>query len=93
MTGRRDEWVKLQEDVLELSRKVSGPEQDYTIQAMKDLAFAYCSDGRHEDGIALLTKACGMDPKDTVASLKLAVWQTWFGHKVEYEATRARLIQ
>jgi hypothetical protein len=34
-----------------------------------------------------------VDPKDTLASLKLATWQAWFGQNADYEATRHRLVQ
>ena len=49
--------------------------------------------GRSKEAIALLAQACELNSPDTVASLRLATWQTWFGQNAAYEATRHRLIQ
>jgi serine/threonine protein kinase/tetratricopeptide (TPR) repeat protein len=91
--GRREEALRLKEQVLALRRKVLGPEHRDTLQAMQDLANLYFSVGRSSEATTLLAKACEADPKDTVASLKLATWQTWFGQDADYEATRTRLVQ
>jgi tetratricopeptide (TPR) repeat protein len=91
--GRHDDALKLREEVLALRRKVSGPKHPDTLMAMNELANSYYSAGSNMEAIALLEQACESDPKDTVASLTLATWQTWFGQDVAYEATRRRLIQ
>ena len=39
--GRRDEALKLREQVLALSRKVNGPEHPATLKAMNNLAISY----------------------------------------------------
>jgi tetratricopeptide (TPR) repeat protein len=91
--GRLDEALKLREERLPLFLKVAGPKHPNTLLAMQNLADSYCSVGRSSEAISLLQKACAADPKDTDASLTLAVWQIWFGHDADYEATRRRLVQ
>ena len=41
--GRRDEALKLREEVLALSRKVNGPEHPDTLGAMNNLAISYAT--------------------------------------------------
>ena len=60
---------------------------------MRGLAISYAEAGRHKEAVALLEKACELDPKEHDASLTLATWQTWFGQDADYEATRRRLVQ
>jgi hypothetical protein len=43
--GRRDEALKLREEVLPLRRKVLGPEHPDTLSAMKNLAASYRANG------------------------------------------------
>jgi WD40 repeat protein/serine/threonine protein kinase len=73
--------------------KVSGSENFGTRSAMKAQADAYYAAGRGPEAIALLAKACELDPTDSDASLTLATWQTWFGQDADYEATRRLLLQ
>jgi WD40 repeat protein len=80
-------------EALEIYRKFSGPEHPDTIGAMRSLADSYCSLGRSKEAIALLERACEINPADTDASLTLAIWQTWFGQDSDYEAARRRLVQ
>jgi hypothetical protein len=60
---------------------------------MKALAGACFFAGRSQEALALLAQFCELDPKDTSTSLRLAVWQAWFGQDAEYEATRRRLLE
>jgi tetratricopeptide (TPR) repeat protein len=91
--GRREEALKLMEQVMPLFPKVLGPDHPETLQAMQDLATFYAEAGRQQEAFALLAKVCQANPKNTDASLLLATWQTWFGQDAEYEATRRRLLQ
>ncbi len=81
------------DEALELDRKTLGPEHPDTVRVMKNLANTFCSAGRTGDAIALLEKACELDPSDTDSSLTLATWQTWFGQNSDFEATRRRLVE
>ena len=47
--GRRDEALKLHEEVLPLLRKVNGPEHPDTLDAMNSLADFYFTDGRIQE--------------------------------------------
>jgi len=91
--GRSDEAIKLHEDQLALCHKLVPQRAGYTLAVMGDLAVSYTSAGRYQEGIALLEKTCELDPKDTANSLRLATWQTWFGHDTDYETTRHRVVQ
>jgi tetratricopeptide (TPR) repeat protein len=91
--GRRDDALKLREEALALRRKVLGPEHPDTLGTMNNLADSYYEAGRNGEAIALLAKSCRLDPKNTDASLTLAVWQTWSGQDADYEATRRRLLR
>jgi Tol biopolymer transport system component len=93
MQGKLAESEMKYREALEISRNVNGPEHPATLQAMKGLAYFYCSVGRNKEAIALQAKACEVNPRDTAASLTLATWQTWFGQDADYEATRRRLVQ
>jgi tetratricopeptide (TPR) repeat protein len=62
------------------------------IAALPGQANACCAGGQHEKALSLLEEFCDANPSDTDASLTLAVWQTWFGHEADYEATRRRLV-
>jgi WD40 repeat protein/serine/threonine protein kinase len=92
------------DEALAAGRKVSGSDVPATLpamnpvansysSAMNNLANSYCSVGSNREAIAVLAKACEVNPTDTDASLTLATWQTWFGQDADYEATRRRLIQ
>ena len=52
-TGRRDEALKLQEEVLALSRKVLSPEHSDTIAAMNNLGNSYYLTGRLEEALKM----------------------------------------
>jgi eukaryotic-like serine/threonine-protein kinase len=91
--GRREEALMLREEVLPLFRKVLGLENPQTLDAMHNLADSYYEAGRNREAIALLEESCRLDPKNTDASLTLAVWQTWSGQDADYEATRCRLLR
>ena len=91
--GRHDEALKLEEDVLLLRRKVLGPEHPDTLGTMRNLADSYRSFGRNREAIALLAKAYEAAPTDTIGSLQLATFQTWFGQDADYQITRRRLVQ
>jgi serine/threonine protein kinase len=52
--GRRDEALKLREQVLAVERRTLGPDDRYTIQAQNNLAASYLVVGRQNEGLALL---------------------------------------
>jgi tetratricopeptide (TPR) repeat protein len=55
--GRKDEAIKLQEEVLTLRRKVLGPEHPDTLVAMNNLAIAYQDAGRKAEALNLFESA------------------------------------
>ncbi len=54
--GRRDEALKLHEEVLALRRKVLGPDHPETLWSMGSLAISYLDAGRTEEAIQLQEK-------------------------------------
>jgi tetratricopeptide (TPR) repeat protein len=87
--GRHDEALKLRDEVLAF-----GAERPSTNAAvMEQMAYTHYALGRNQEAIALLEQSCKLNPTDTFSSLKLAVWQAWFGQDAAYEDTRHRLIQ
>jgi Tetratricopeptide repeat len=50
---RKDESLKLLEELLVLSRKVLGPEHPETISAMHNLALSYSDAGRNDEAAKL----------------------------------------
>jgi eukaryotic-like serine/threonine-protein kinase len=91
--GRWDEALKMREEAMVLFLKVSGPKHPDTLEAMNNLVGSFFIAGRTADAIALLAKLSAINPKDTDASLNLAILQTWYGQDADYEATRRRLVQ
>lgn len=89
---RWEKAIKLREEVVTLRRKVNGATNVETAQAMKRLAESYCSAGHNQEAIAMLEKARELEPANSMFSLQLAAWQTWFGQDSDYEATRRRLV-
>ena len=51
--GRRDEALKIREEVLAISRKTNGPEHPDTIWAMNDLANSYFDAGRRSEALKM----------------------------------------
>ncbi len=90
--GRHNEALKLREQVLALREKVLGPENPDTLNEMDNLADAYFAVGRNQEAMTYLEQYSKSNPKDTLESLKLATWQTWFGQDAAYKATCRRLI-
>jgi tetratricopeptide (TPR) repeat protein len=79
--GRREEALKLQEDVLALRRKVLGPEHPDTLRAMNNLAAFFDKVGRREealklqeDVLALRRKVLGPEHPDTLQILNDIAW-------------------
>ena len=70
--GRKDEAIKLQEEALRLSRKVSGPEHPDTLEAMENLASVYFAAGRKDQAVKLREEVLAMslrqDPKSTASA-------------------------
>src|ERR1017187_10703882 len=66
---RRDEWVKLREDVLELSRKVLGPGHPDTLRRLNDLADAYDQTGHRDAALKLREESLALRPKVSGATL------------------------
>ncbi len=91
--GGRSEALKLREEALALHRKASGLEHPATLRAMTTLTDSYGALGRGREAVAILEKTVETNPKDTIAWLKLASWETWLGLEAEYEATRRRVVQ
>jgi serine/threonine protein kinase len=91
--GRQNQALLLREDLLALRSKANGPKDPNTIGAMNNLANSYSAAGRNREAVALLEKASEADPKDTIAWLRLASCQTWFGLDADYETTRRRVVQ
>ena len=74
--GRRDEALKLREEVLALCRKVNGPEHPDTLGAMHNLAVSYDDAGRRDEALklreqvlALRRKVNGPEHPDTLAAM------------------------
>ena len=74
--GRRDEALKLREEVLALSRKVLGPEHPDTLMAMNNLANSYDDAGRRDEALklreevlALRRKVIGPEHPDTLVAM------------------------
>jgi hypothetical protein len=51
--GRRDEALKMREDVVTFSRKVHGPEHSDTLAAVTILAFSYSDAGRRDEALKM----------------------------------------
>jgi len=54
--GRRDEAIKMQEEVLPLYRKVLGPEHPDTLTAMENLGVSYAAAGRRDEALKMREK-------------------------------------
>ena len=52
-TGRQEAALKMQELLLELRRKVLGPEHPDTLRVMHDLAQSYDDAGRQEEALKM----------------------------------------
>jgi hypothetical protein len=91
--GRWSEAESAARQALAMYQKLSGDENPDVARAMNNLADAYYALGRDQEAIALLQQSCKLNPTDTLAMLKLAAWQAWFGQDAAYEATRRRLLQ
>ena len=88
-TGRKDEALKMLEEILTLSRKVNGPEHPDTATAAANLGFTYDSDGSDsEKSIAAWSEAVRINPRD-------ANTQFWLGkilfNKKRYQEALAPL--
>jgi tetratricopeptide (TPR) repeat protein len=61
--GRREEALKLREELVALRRKVSGPEDPYTVGAMYNLAESYAEAGRRDEALKLREQVLALSPK------------------------------
>jgi tetratricopeptide (TPR) repeat protein len=61
--GRRDEALKLREELLALRRKVNGPENPETLRAIQDLAVFYFNAGRQDEAVKLEEEALTLSRK------------------------------
>ena len=75
--GRRDEALKMLEEMLTLSRKVNGPEHSHSLRAMQLLANSYARVGREdetlklrEEVLAVRRKSLGPEHAATLGSAK-----------------------
>jgi tetratricopeptide (TPR) repeat protein len=95
--GKQTDADKALQEAVDISHKLlqqgPGSEPPDTVNALKDLANSYFAVGRDKEAISLLEQSCELNPKDTDASINLAIMQTWFGQDADYEATRLRLVQ
>jgi serine/threonine protein kinase/tetratricopeptide (TPR) repeat protein len=91
--GRHDDALNLAEEMLSLRDNALDKKHFDETLPMQDLAEAFFAVGRDKEAITFLEQYCASNPKETHESLKLATWQTWFGHDADYEVTRRRLIQ
>ena len=97
---RRDEALKMREEVLPLRRKVNGPEHPDTLAAMHNLADSYFEavrgDGSprlRDKALPLLAEVSTSDPAETALAMKLAALQVWFGKEADHTATSRRMLQ
>ena len=74
--NRRDEALKLREEVLQLRRKMHGPEHPDTLMAMHNLAISFSDAGRrdealklHEEVLPLSIKVNGPEHPDTLKAM------------------------
>jgi len=74
--GRREEALKLREEVLALCRKVLGPQHPDTLRIMHNLALSYSDAGRREEALklreevlALRRKVLGPEHRDTLLAM------------------------
>ena len=74
--GRRDEAIKLREELLALRRKALGPEHPDTLESMTSLVGSYSEAGRPDEAIklregslALRRKALGLEHPDTLKAM------------------------
>jgi serine/threonine protein kinase/Flp pilus assembly protein TadD len=51
------------------------------------------SSGRWDEALPLLSECSTRDPEDTILSLRLAIYQAWFGKHTEHSASSRRLLQ
>ena len=58
--GRKDQALKLREEVLTLMRKVNGPEHHNTLMAMNNLAASYSETGRKDEALKLRQELAGL---------------------------------
>jgi tetratricopeptide (TPR) repeat protein len=79
--GRRDEALKLREQVLEYHRKVRGPEHPVTLEAMNSLAASYDEAGRQDEALklreqvlALRRKLLGPEQPATLQAMNELAW-------------------
>jgi Flp pilus assembly protein TadD len=61
--GRKDEALKMREEVLPLSRKVFGPEHPETLMAMNNLALSYSAAGRKDEALKMREELLALSRK------------------------------
>jgi serine/threonine protein kinase/tetratricopeptide (TPR) repeat protein len=95
--GKQTDADKALQEAVEASHKLlqqrPGSELPGTLDAVNDVVNSCYSVGRDKEVTSLAKQKCELNPKDTDASLHLAILQTWFGQGADYEATRRRLVQ
>ena len=89
---RNDEAIKQTAQALALRQKLNPPADPGTISAMEALSVLYVISGKSQDATDVLGQASVLVPTNTLISLRLAVWQAWFGQEANYEATRHRMV-
>jgi len=88
--GKFEQGAAAFREALAMRSKLSAADLNFMIKNFRESLFAA---GREKEAITVSEQECELNPKDTVNSLKLATWQTWFGQDSAYEAIRRRLLQ
>ncbi len=75
--------------ILQQERKFPGQSASHR-QLLTDLLQ---SAGRWDEALALLAERAAREPEDTLLTLQLAIYQTWFGKEAEHAVTSRRFLQ
>ena len=90
--GRHAEALKLREETLALRKARLGPDHPDTLTSMNNLAGALMAAGRTPEALPLLEKSSASDPRDMLASLRVAALRAWLGQEEEFGAVRRRAL-
>jgi eukaryotic-like serine/threonine-protein kinase len=95
--GKQTDADKALQEAVDISHKLlqqrPASEPPGMLNAINDTVDSCYSIGRDNEATSLSEQICELYPKNTDASLHMAILQTWFGQGADYEATRRRLVQ
>jgi len=95
--GKKTEADKALQEAGDTAHKLlqqrPGSEIAGTRDAINDVVNSCYAVGRDKEVTSLSAQIGELNPKETEASLHLAILQTWFGQDADYEATRRRFVQ